>query len=113
MIVAVLCLASFSGCAALRRGPVPKDVAACRDLTQQGVTAMEMGYWTEAEELLEGAAERGLGPAAVPRSRNCAGGNEQKEHGPHLFRVRDLRLAAQAKQSYQQRYGRDLGAINP
>ena len=41
-----------SGCAALRRGPVPEDVAACRDLTQQGVTAMEMGDWTEAEELL-------------------------------------------------------------
>jgi tetratricopeptide (TPR) repeat protein len=45
------------GCAALRRGPVPKDVAACRDLTQQGVTAMELGQWPEAEKLLQSAVE--------------------------------------------------------
>ncbi len=46
-----------SGCAALRRGPVPEDVAACRDLTQQGVTAMEMGQWSTAETLLQRAVE--------------------------------------------------------
>lgn len=50
-------LIAVTGCAALRRGPVPVDVAACRDLTQQGVTAMETGRWKEAEELLQRAAE--------------------------------------------------------
>ncbi len=52
--ILVLCV---SGCAALHRGPVPEDVAACRDLTQQGVTAMEMGNWPEAEQLLQSAVE--------------------------------------------------------
>lgn len=46
-----------SGCAALRRGPVPEDVAQCRDLTQQGVAAMELGRWEDAEKLLQTAVE--------------------------------------------------------
>jgi predicted Zn-dependent protease len=46
------------GCSALgRRGPVPKDVATCRDLTQQGVAAMELDQWDQAEKLLQGAVE--------------------------------------------------------
>jgi tetratricopeptide (TPR) repeat protein len=52
-----LLMLGMSGCAALRRGPVPEDVAACRDLTQQGVTAMEMGKWPDAEQLLQSAVE--------------------------------------------------------
>ena len=52
--ILILCV---SGCAALRRGPVPEDVATCRDLTQQGVTAMEMDKWPEAEQLLQSAVE--------------------------------------------------------
>ncbi len=57
LLVLVAICSGLSGCAALRRGPVPQDVAACRDLTQQGVTAMEMGNWPEAEALLQRAAE--------------------------------------------------------
>jgi len=46
------------GCAVLgHRGPVPKDVATCRELTQQGVAAMELGHWAEAEQLLQSAVE--------------------------------------------------------
>ena len=54
VIILIVCI---SGCAALRRGPVPEDVATCRDLTQQGVAAMEMGNWPEAERLLQSAIE--------------------------------------------------------
>ena len=55
---AMLLSISICGCAALgHRGPVPEDVATCRDLTQQGVTAMEMGQWPEAEKLLQGGVE--------------------------------------------------------
>ena len=48
----------LSGCATLgRRGPVPEEVATCRELTQQGVAAMELGDWAKAESLLERAVE--------------------------------------------------------
>jgi tetratricopeptide (TPR) repeat protein len=58
LISAALLPISICGCAALgHRGPVPKDVAACRELTQQGVTAMELGQWSEAEKLLQSAVE--------------------------------------------------------
>jgi tetratricopeptide (TPR) repeat protein len=51
--IVVLC-----GCASFgRRGPVPEDVAACRELTQQGSTAMEMGQWDQAEALLTRAVK--------------------------------------------------------
>ncbi len=38
-----------------RRGPVPEDVATCRELSRQGVAAMEMGDWSQAEILLRKA----------------------------------------------------------
>jgi Flp pilus assembly protein TadD len=48
----------LAGCATLgRRGPVPEEVATCRELTQQGVAAMELGDWAKAESLLERAVE--------------------------------------------------------
>ena len=48
----------YAGCAALRRnGPVPEDVAACRELTQQGVAAMELGKWEKAEANLTKAVK--------------------------------------------------------
>jgi tetratricopeptide (TPR) repeat protein len=53
----LLAIASFSGCAALRRRAVAEDVIAGRDMTQRGVTAMEMGNWAEAEKLLGSAVE--------------------------------------------------------
>ncbi|MGD9634288.1 MAG: tetratricopeptide repeat protein [Pirellulales bacterium] len=49
--------ASFTGCAALRRRPVAAEVAAGRDMTQRGVTAMEGGDWNSAERLLGSAVE--------------------------------------------------------
>jgi predicted Zn-dependent protease len=66
-VALALCLALVPGCASLRRRAVPTDLAAARDLTQQGVTAMEMGYWSEAEKLLEGAAEASPVDAAPRR----------------------------------------------
>jgi tetratricopeptide (TPR) repeat protein len=49
---------TLAGCATFgRRGPVPEDVATCRELTQQGVAAIEMGQWDQAEALLSRAVE--------------------------------------------------------
>jgi tetratricopeptide (TPR) repeat protein len=57
-LFAVTMAVFLCGCAALgRRGPVPEDVATCRELTQQGVAAMELGHWQEAESLLQRAVE--------------------------------------------------------
>jgi tetratricopeptide (TPR) repeat protein len=51
-------IAAPSGCASLgRRGPTPEDVAAGRELTQQGAAAIELGQWERAELLLQRAAE--------------------------------------------------------
>ena len=57
LVIAAAIVAANSGCAALGRRPVAADVAAARDLTQQGVTAIEMGNWPEAERLLQTAVE--------------------------------------------------------
>lgn len=53
-----LCLA-LSGCRTLnsRQGPIPQTVATCRQLTQQGVNAMERGDWKRAESLLARAVQ--------------------------------------------------------
>lgn len=54
--VVLVCL--MAGCASLRhRGPVPEEVAACRELARQGATAMEMGQWSQAESLLKQAID--------------------------------------------------------
>ncbi len=46
----------LAGCATFgRRGPVPEEVATCRELSRQGVAAMEMGQWPQAETLLRKA----------------------------------------------------------
>jgi tetratricopeptide (TPR) repeat protein len=46
------------GCAMLgRHGPQVDDVTKCRELTQQGVTAKELGQWEQSEKLLERAVE--------------------------------------------------------
>lgn len=58
LIVVLLAVLIASGCSAIRRrGPVPEDVATCRELTQQGVAAMELGDWQQAEKLLQSAVE--------------------------------------------------------
>lgn len=53
-----LCFA-VCGCRTLsaRRGPVPRAVAQCRQLTEQGISAMERGDWKRAESLLSRAVE--------------------------------------------------------
>ena len=47
---------ALSGCQTLsRQGPVPKAVAHCRQLSQQGISAREHGDWEQAESLLNQA----------------------------------------------------------
>ncbi len=59
----IVCVA---GCASLaRRGPVPEEVATCRELSRQGAAAMEMGQWDEAESLLRRAIEASPSDAAT------------------------------------------------
>jgi tetratricopeptide (TPR) repeat protein len=53
--VAVLCALSLAGCRSLDRAPVAQSVVEGRQLTQQGVNAMERGDWRRAESLLERA----------------------------------------------------------
>lgn len=49
---------SMAGCATLgRHGPVPEKVVTSRELSRQGVTAMETGQWDEAEALFRQAVE--------------------------------------------------------
>jgi tetratricopeptide (TPR) repeat protein len=46
------------GCALIgHRGPQADDLAKCRELTQQGVAAKELGQWDQSEKLLERAVE--------------------------------------------------------
>lgn len=51
----LLCAAAFAGCRTLDRAPVAQSVVEGRQLTQQGVNAMERGDWRRAESLLERA----------------------------------------------------------
>jgi tetratricopeptide (TPR) repeat protein len=51
-------LTGFAGCATFgRRGPDAEKAAACRDLTRQGISAIELGQWQRAELLLQQAIE--------------------------------------------------------
>lgn len=67
LILASLLVGSAAGCAALHRRPVAEDVAAGRDFTQQGVTAMETGRWSDAEILLQRAVEASPDDAVARR----------------------------------------------
>lgn len=55
-VVATLVLLQFAampGCALFhRRGPSDESIAAARELSRQGVAAMETGQWQQAEDLL-------------------------------------------------------------
>jgi tetratricopeptide (TPR) repeat protein len=53
-----LLLLLVAGCATFgRRGTLPEEVAACRELSRQGASAMEIGQWAQAESLLKQAVE--------------------------------------------------------
>ena len=54
LFVAALAL---SGCGALRKSPVPEAVERCRQFSRQGISAMELGKWYEAELALRRAAD--------------------------------------------------------
>jgi tetratricopeptide (TPR) repeat protein len=47
--------AALASCRSLDKSPVSQSVVQCRQLTQQGVNAMERGDWRRAESLLEQA----------------------------------------------------------
>jgi tetratricopeptide (TPR) repeat protein len=54
----ILLPAFITGCASFgHRGTVPEEVAACRELSRQGASAMELGHWAQAESLLKQAVE--------------------------------------------------------
>jgi len=54
-LAASLCAAALAGCRSLDRAPVSQSVVEGRQLTQQGVNAMDRGDWRRAESLLERA----------------------------------------------------------
>jgi tetratricopeptide (TPR) repeat protein len=59
----------FSGCAVFRhKGPTPEGVAASRELSRQGVAAMETGQWQQAEDLLRKALQTSPDDASTHRS---------------------------------------------
>ncbi len=50
--------AALCGCRSLsNQGPISQSVTTCRQLTQQGINAMERGDWKRAESLLSRAVE--------------------------------------------------------
>ena len=52
------CVVALAGCRTFsQRGPVPDAVATCRQLSQQGLSAMQQGDWTQAEKLLAQALQ--------------------------------------------------------
>lgn len=62
-------LLGTSGCASLhRRGPRAEDVSAARELSRQGVSAIESGKWQEAEDLLKKSLEASPADAATRSS---------------------------------------------
>src|SRR5690349_19030828 len=70
MLLSVAC-ASPMGCAAFRKPKVvPDSVTNCRQLSCEGVAAMERGHWEHAHELLEQAVE--LSPGDIDARRQLA-----------------------------------------
>lgn len=53
LTLAICVSALFAGCRLVgNRGPIPKEVAACRQLSQRAASAIERGEWSTAESLL-------------------------------------------------------------
>jgi tetratricopeptide (TPR) repeat protein len=68
-VAIVMNVALLPGCAILRhRGPTQEGVAASRELSRQGVAAMETGQWQQAEDLLRKALQASPDDASTHRS---------------------------------------------
>lgn len=93
--LAAACVLAGGGCATLgARGPVPESVASCRQLSQQGVAAMEHGRWDEAQQLLARAVE--TCPNNVEARRNYAEALWQR--GAQREAIAQLEAAMQTSQ---------------
>ncbi|MEX2111952.1 MAG: tetratricopeptide repeat protein [Pirellulales bacterium] len=59
VLLLTACLLAICGCRTFgpKRGPQPQAVATCRQLTEQGISAMERGDWKRAESLLARAVD--------------------------------------------------------
>ncbi|REK44538.1 MAG: hypothetical protein DWQ46_09790 [Planctomycetota bacterium] len=59
LCVVLLCGAPLTGCRVLpwQHGPASKSVTTCRELTHQGLAAMQRGDWQQAELMLADAIE--------------------------------------------------------
>lgn len=56
MLCCALGCCALVGCQTFsRRGPVPKEVQSCRELSAEGMAAMDRGDWSRAEKLFDSA----------------------------------------------------------
>jgi len=58
------------GCAILKPKAMPDSIAACRQLSRDGVAAMERGEWSSAQQLLEEAVN--TSPTDIDARRQLA-----------------------------------------
>ncbi len=69
LLIALVISAILPGCAVFRRkGATAEGVATSRELSRQGVAAMEMGQWQQAEDLLRKSLEASTDDASTHRS---------------------------------------------
>ena len=103
-LIAAATFSNTTGCATFgRRGPTAEKAAAGRELSRQGVAAMQTGQWSQAEILLRQALEASPEDAEVRRQlaealwhRGAA--NEAMSHMAAAMRFEpgDAKLAARA-----------------
>lgn len=69
--VVVLLLIAGVGCASMRKQKVvPESITACREMSRQGVAAMEVGQWDQARDILESAVT--TSPTDIDARRHLA-----------------------------------------
>jgi tetratricopeptide (TPR) repeat protein len=109
-----------NGCASMRRQKiVPESIAACRQMSRDGVAAMEMGNWAQARALLEEAVA--TSPTDLDARRHLAEvlwqtGNRRDavvhmeaavkldpRHAPTVVRAGEMLLAVGATDRAQER----------
>lgn len=70
-VVVVLLLTMVVGCASMRKQKiVPESITACREMSRQGVAAMELGQWDQARDILESAVT--TSPTDIDARRHLA-----------------------------------------